>query len=139
MQKDFMAMAQGNNKLTEEDLREATLSPEDLETLGMPSGEDEESMKQRFIQLFEEAGLMEMFQEPAQQQEFTRLLQELIESLMAQDLEAVLANPLYQLLEQNLQQGEADILAEEDEAPQAAAAPTNFAGMMPPGGGMGGR
>ena len=141
---DFSAMAQGQQQISEEDLKEASLSAEDVEALGMPSGEDKESIKQRFSQIFQEAGLMEMFQTPADQQKFTQLLDQLAEDMLNQDLQAVQNNPLFQILEQAMSQGEQAILADEGTMPQQAqpqAAPTkDFASMMPkPGGGLPGR
>ena len=144
---DFSAMAQGQQQLSEEDLKEASLGAEDVEALGMPSGEDKESIKQRFSQIFQEAGLMEMFQTPADQQKFTQLLDQLAEDMLNQDIQAVQNNPLFQILEQALSQGEQAILADEGTGgpvPQQAqpeAAPTkDFASMMPtPGGGLPGR
>jgi hypothetical protein len=149
MQKDFMAMAQGQQapaatqQITEEDINEIGFSSEDFETMGMPGGDDIDSVKQRLMMLLEQSGLMEMFQEPAQQQQLATLMNELAQAMVDQDIEKIQNSKLFQLIQTSMEESGG---LEELQQPTGGPVPQqggtkDFASMMPPtpGGGMGGR
>ena len=151
MQKDFSAMAQGQQQSKEQPNQEFTAEEQEglkgfaktvptmkqMGAAGFPTGESREEMKQRILMFLEQLGLMEMFDTPAKQQELAANLEALIDAYEAEDIEAAEANPITQLITEvgaGRQQGEAMAQA----APQQG--PTDFAGMVkPPGGGMSGR
>ena len=132
------------SQFSEEDINEIGFSSEDFEEMGMPGGDDLDSVKQRILMLLEQSGLMEMFKEPAQQQQLATLVSELAEAMVAQDIEAIQNSKLYQLIEDAMQQsGGLEELQKGTggQMPQGEQGTTDFAAMMPPGpgGGMGGR
>jgi len=139
MQPDFSKMAQGQAKpteeVTQEDNNEAAAFMKSLPTMkkmgeaGLPTGDSREEQKQRLLSMLESLGLMAMFETPAKQQELAANIDALITAMENEDVEAITSNPIMILIEE----------ATSKQQPQAAAAPTNFAGMVPPGGGMSGR
>ena len=139
MQPDFSKMAQGQAKpteeVTQEESNEAAAFMKQLPTMekmgkaGLPTGDSREEQKQRLLSMLESLGLMAMFETPAKQQELAANIDALITAMEEEDVEAIKSNPIMTLIEE----------ATSKQQPQAAAAPTNFAGMVPPGGGMSGR
>ena len=144
-------MAQGQQapaavpqQITEEDISGIGFSSEDFETMGMPGGDDIDSVKQRLMMLLEQSGLMEMFQEPAQQQQLATLMNELAQAMVDQDIEKIQNSKLFQLIQTSMEEsGGLEELQQPTggAVPQQQGAPKDFASMMPPtpGGGMGGR
>ena len=144
MQKDFTAMAQGQQQPTEEatmeDKRDAAEFMKSLPTMqqmgeaGLPTGSSREDMKARILGMLESLGLMEMFDTPAKQQELAMNIDALITAYEKEDAQAIESNPIIQLI--------SEATTKQQAAPQQpqGAGPTNFAGMVkPPGGGMSGR
>ena len=79
MQKDFMAMAQGQGS--------------------------EQEVTQKLMQLFQESGVTNLFQGPQKQQEFMTLVQSLVKAFMQKDSEAIQSHPLIQMLQQAIPGG----------------------------------
>jgi hypothetical protein len=140
MQKDYMAMAQGQaapqEQLTEQDVNELIPTDEEFSQDGFTPGDSPEKVKQRILEFLEKLGLMEDFKDQYSKLEFTKKLDEYVKALFAGDEEAVASNPIHAILtEASASMG--DISG--DEMPQQApAANKDFASMMPPGGGMSG-
>jgi hypothetical protein len=123
MQKDYMNMAQGPEQVTEQDLQ---MSDQDFQEAGLTPGEGPEAMKTRLMEILEQMGALEGLQ-PAELQEITGLVDQLIQDMEAQNFEAVEQNPIMQLLgsvfeEMGVGEGEAGM------------PPADMAGMA--GGGM---
>ena len=143
MQKDFMAMAQqqGVNPQqpptpgAEQQFNPQDIGPtmEQMGAAGLPTGGSSKEIKQRILAMLQQTGLLEMFKTPAEKQKLAKDMDALVEAMESEDIEAIQSNPIIKLLEQAIP-GE-----EEQPQQQQQAGPKNFAGMMPPGGGMGGR
>lgn len=150
---DFSAMAQQapTEDFTEEEIEGAAFSSEDFETMGMPGGDDLTSVKQRIMMLVEQAGLLEVFQQPADKQKLAVLIDDLAVAMVEQDLQKIQANQLFQLIKTTMEesggveqlQGAASEQLQGAAPEQAQAEPSatkDFASMMPPsGGGLPGR
>ena len=140
MQKDYMAMAQqqGVNPQqppapgAEPQISAQDIGPtmEQMGAAGLPTGDSPEDIKERILAMLKQTGLLEMFKTAEQKQQLEQAMDELIEAMETENIELLKNNLIIKLLEK---------ASPEVEAPQQQAAPTNFAGMMPPGGGMGGR
>ena len=144
MQPDFSKMAQGQKQpnktefTTEEVKAGLPVTKENLEKSGYPSGDSREEMKGRFLKLFEQLGLMELYNTPAKQQQLAADLEEMINLILSKNFAGLEKNELYMTFQKYLEQSEMQGQAQPQAKPQAAG-PTNFAGMVPPGGGMSGR
>ena len=142
---DFSAMAQQapTEDFTEEEIEGAAFSSEDFETMGMPGGDDLTSVKQRIMMLVEQAGLLEVFQQPADKQKLVVLVDELAVAMVEQDLQKIQANQLFQLIKTTMEEsGGVEQLqgAAPEQVQEEPAATKDFASMMPPsGGGLPGR
>jgi hypothetical protein len=142
MQKDFTAMAQGQQQPTEEvTMEERKGSAEFVKSLptmegmgkeGLPTGDSREDIKARILGMLEKLGLMEMFDTPAKQQELAMNIDALITAYENDDAKAIESNPIIQLITEASSKPE-------PEQPQQQAGPTDFSAMVPPGGGMSGR
>ena len=140
MQKDFSAMAQGQQQPTEEvTMEEKKGAAEFMKSLptmegmgkeGLPTGESREDIKARILGMLEKLGLMEMFDTPAKQQELAMNIDALITAYENNDAQAIESNPIIQLITE---------ASSKPEQPQQQAGPTDFSAMVPPGGGMSGR
>jgi hypothetical protein len=141
---DFSAMAQQapTEDFTEEEIEGAAFSSEDFETMGMPGGDDLTSVKQRIMMLVEQAGLLEVFQQPADKQKLAVLIDDLAVAMVEQDLQKIQANQLFQLIKTTMEESGGVEQLQEAAPEQAQAEPAatkDFASMMPPsGGGLGG-
>jgi hypothetical protein len=122
MQKDFMAMAQGQQA-----------------PAAVPQQDETSIVLENIMQLGKESGI----EQELGAEEFLRQAQELAKLIISEDQEGTENNKLYQILMSTLV--EAEKMMEEQQptggpVPQQGA-PKDFASMMPPtpGGGMGGR
>ena len=116
MQKDYMAMAQQQG-----------INPQ------QPSapGGDIETVVNNIKQILTELQMADAVEESE--------IQELAELIVKQDEAAIAENKLYQILSETMTQLQ-NTPDEQQQAPQQqGGAPKDFASMMPPGGGMGGR
>jgi hypothetical protein len=142
---DFSAMAQQapTEDFTEEEIEGAAFSSEDFETMGMPGGDDLTSVKQRIMMLVEQAGLLEVFEQPADKQKLAVLIDDLAVAMVEQDLQKIQANQLFQLIKTTMEEsGGVEQLqgAAPEQVQEEPAATKDFASMMPPsGGGLPGR
>jgi hypothetical protein len=140
MQPDFSKMAQGQAKPTEQpqemtpEVKQQTAgflkqlpTMEAMGKQGLPTGESKEDIKSRILSMLQSLGLMEMFDTPAKQQELASNLDALVTAYETDDIQAIESNPIIQMISEVLPQ---------EQSQAAPAAPTNFAGMVPPGGGM---
>jgi hypothetical protein len=127
MQPDFMKMAQQGQAAPKEQ-PQAEQAPQG-DGLTVQGGR--EGVKQRLMSAFEQLGYMETLKTPAQQQEFAMQLDQLVELLVAKKFKEIQAHPLMKKMNELIPQ------QKQQAAPQAG--PTDFASMMPPGGGMSGR
>jgi hypothetical protein len=147
MQKDFMGMAQGQaaptpstEQVSEQEGQEFLQSLPTMEQMGqqgLPTGESREDMKQRLLAMLQQVGVLDMYQSPAEKQQFTQELNQLLDAFMNEDAKAIQNNPIMLKLEELMtQQGGTG-----GPVPQQGAAPKDFSAMMPPtpGGGMLGR
>ena len=144
-----MSMAQGQQapaavpqeQLTEQDVEELIPTDEEFSQDGFTPGDSPEQVKQRILEFLEKLGLMEDFKDQASKLEFTKQLDSYVEALFAGDEEAVVSNPIHEILKQaSASMGDIDSMEElPEQGMQAEGQPTDFAAMMPPGGGMGGR
>ena len=103
---DFSAMAQQapTEDFTEEEIEGAAFSSEDFETMGMPGGDDLTSVKQRIMMLVEQAGLLEVFEQPADKQKLAVLIDDLAVAMVEQDLQKIQANQLFQLIKTTMEE-----------------------------------
>ena len=127
MQPDFMKMAQqGQEAPKEQPQAEQGAQEKEPEIQG-----GREGVKQRLMQAFEQLGYMETLKTPAQQQEFAMQLDQLVELLVAKKFKEIQAHPLMKKMN--------DLIPQQKQQAAPQAGPTDFASMMPPGGGMSGR
>lgn len=103
----------------------------------MPKGSDKESIKQRLMLFFQKAGIFEKLPDNMSKSEFIQEINKFATLVSENNFEQAKKSPLYPIIEQ-LGSSLTDTLMQKQQ-PQQQAAPTNFAGMMPPGGGMSGR
>lgn len=150
MQKDFMAMAQGQQApaatpqqgaFPKEKLDAINLKKEDYEVMGMPAGNSIEDAKKRLLLIFEEFGVLKELTQTGLV-ELTNQIEDFVKRAQKEGIENLAEHPIGQLLKQIEQaslQPTGGPVPQQGAAP--AAAPTDFASMMPPtpGGGMGGR
>jgi hypothetical protein len=139
MQKDFMNMAQGATatatptatpgaeQVTEQDLQ---MKDEDFVQAGLTPGQGPEAMKSRIMELLQQMGAMENLA-PAELQEITGLVDQLVKDMEAQNFEAVEQNPIMSLLGSVFEQ-----MGMDEEAAAGGMAPADMAGMAGGGGGM---
>jgi hypothetical protein len=131
MQKDFMNMAQGANtnpeEVSEQDLQ---MKDEDFVQAGLTPGQGPEAMKSRIMELLQQMGAMQNLA-PAELQEITGLVDQLVKDMEAQNFEAVEQNPIMSLLGSVFEQMG---VAEQGAGGMAPADMAGMAGM--PGGGM---
>jgi hypothetical protein len=106
-----------------------------FEELGLPTGDDKESIKQRLLVGLEKMGVMELFPTPAEKQQFAIDLDALAQAVANKDTDAIQKNPIVIKMQ--------DLVPQQGQPQQAQpqkAATKDFASMMPPaGGGVGGR
>ena len=107
------------------------------EEQGMAKGNDVEAIKQRLLQVLEESGFLKKLT-PEGLKTLTNKVQEFAELAIKGDQEALKNHPITKLLGQIEKQAAAQSPQQPQQQPQGAA-PKNFAGMIPPGGGMSGR
>lgn len=137
MQKDFMAMAQGQGQaqeqLTPEEKEELTFSDQDYQESGLTPGNSPEAMKARLTELLQKSGMLEGFSKE-ELQDLAMEIDNYVKAMLNNDVKTIQSSYITEMLSQiGMDFGEGE------EMPQEQAAPTNFAGMMPPGGGMGGQ
>jgi regulator of replication initiation timing len=136
MQPDFMKMAQQS---------QANAAPQ-AAPQGAPMAAGQQGAAQERVnvvenltQLAQAAGMQNEISKP----ELDRMIQELADAIVANDESAMENSKLYQMLtamfEEARKMPEGQQQPQQQQEPQQAAAPKNFAGMMPPGGGMSGR
>ena len=131
MQPDYSKMAQQGQQAPEADRQKLTAQMQEAQTqIGMPSGATREDAKKRILMILEDAGILKKLN-PTGLQQLTAKIEEFLQLVEKKDEEGLKNHPITKLLNKV----EADTA--QQAAPQAAA-PTNFAGMMPPGGGMSG-
>ena len=125
----------------EEKQMESEIGMDDFEKMGLPTGDDKESIKARMLKVLEDAGVLEALDTPADKQEFTVNLDKLVDAIMNKDVEAMKANPINAMLEQIM--GSPQGMPQQgmpQQGMQAQGGPKDFASMIPPtGGGMNGR
>jgi uncharacterized protein YicC (UPF0701 family) len=154
MQKDFMGMAQGqqapatSEQMTPEEaegmkgILKQMPTMDSMKSQGLPGGESKEDIKQRLLAMLQQVGVLELYKTPAEKQQFTQELNQLIEAFMNQDAQAIENNPIMIKLTE-LTQGPQTMPQQPTggPVPQQGAAPKDFSAMMPPtpGGGMLGR
>lgn len=131
MQKDYTGMAQKQQKPTEEQFMNDPFmkqmpTMEQMGEAGLPTGDSEEDIKQRLLAMFEQIGLLELYNTPEKQQQFAQQLDLLVKAYIAKDKKAIVENPLTKEMSQLLEK-------------QPQQAPTKDYASMMPGGGMGGR
>jgi acyl-CoA synthetase (NDP forming) len=144
MQKDFMAMAQGQQSPAASP-QQAPEGAEELnaksvfEEVGLPTEDTPEAGKKRLMMVLEELGIMEGLR-PDQLQQLTKLVDEYVAIAQKGDLAALEKHPISQLLNQAQQEFQQSMQPQPTggPVPQQGAVPQDFASMMP-GGGMGGR
>jgi hypothetical protein len=147
MQKDYMAMAQGQQAPAATPQQ----APEGAEEIteenvfggaGLPTEKTPEAGKKRLMMVLEELGITEGLR-PDQLQQLTKLVDEYVAIAQKGDLAALEKHPISQLLNQAQQEFQQTMQPQPTggTVPQQGAAPKDFASMMPPkpGGGMGGR
>jgi len=145
MQKDFMGMAQQAQQPMEDDIM-SPLSDQDLMDSGLPTGNDEGAIKERIMAILAKFGILEQVSE-ANKVKLEKEAAKLAKAIVNKDIEAIEASPLNDIFEKIVKEENASLepseeemaMMDAEEAPQQPQGPTNFAGMMPPGGGMGGR
>ena len=115
--------------LSQEQINQMVPNEQQLQQMGMPAGEDKESIKKRFLAMFEEFGVLKSLN-PEGLRELTQKLDEFVDLLIAQDTAKLKEHPITKMLKSF----ETEIRGQQQAAPKQQAA-----GMMPPGGGMGGR
>lgn len=158
MQPDMMKMAQQSQSKEEmqpspvsegnpEDLKklEPSISKETYDELGMPSGEDDASMKQRLLMVFEQLGLLQGLTQEGLF-ELQQQLDDYIKVLKTKDMNKIKNHRITKILDKAAKEVQAKAQEQGMQQPPTqpqqpmGAAPTNFAGMVkPPGGGMSGR
>jgi hypothetical protein len=139
MQKDFMAMAQGQQApaaaVQTKDpkvLQNLEAPDEELyQKIGMPTGEDDATIKQRVLIMFENLGLMEGLSKDGLL-ELQQKIDDYIKVIKTKDMQAIENHPVSKILEKAAQ----ELMAQQEQptggpVPQQAA-PTDFASMMPP-------
>ena len=141
MQPDYMKMAQGQAAPKEQAApQKADELNKFYEEQGMAQGNDVESIKQRLLQVLEDSGFLKKLT-PEGLKTLTNKVQEFAELAVKGDQEALKNHPITKLLGQIEKQAAAQSQQQPQQPQQQpqGAAPKNFAGMMPPGGGMSGR
>ena len=130
MQPDFMKMAQqAQGKETPQE-QEVNMVKE-FEEAGLPTGQTPEDAKARVTAILKELGVLDGLRAD-QLQKMTNLIDEFVKLAMSGDMKALEIHPISKLLNQ----AQVDF---QKAAGAQESAPTNFAGMVPPGGGMSGR
>ena len=131
MQPDFMKMAQQS---------QAQAAPQQAPQ-GAPmaagqqgAAQERVNVVQNLTQLAQAAGMQGEI--PAEQ--LNQMIEELADLIMAGDEDGMENNKLYQMLTAMFDEARKMEQPQQPQQPQGAA-PKNFAGMMPPGGGMSGR
>ena len=137
MQPDYMKMAQGQAAPKEQPQQPPQqaagniLKPGDLKSVGLPEGSSPAEAKQRVMAMLEELGVLENLK-PEVLQQLQQKVDEFVQ--LALSGKSVEGHPILNIIKQAAQEAGFEI-----SEPQQPKAPTNFAGMMPPGGGMSGR
>jgi hypothetical protein len=133
MQKDYMAMAKGQQMPKEQPQQAASniLKPGDLKSVGLPEGSSPEEAKKRVMAMLQELGVLDNLK-PEILQQLQQKVDEFVQ--LALSGKSVEGHPILNLIQQAAQESGLEI-----SEPTQPKAPTNFAGMMPPGGGMSGR
>ena len=132
MQPDYSKMAQ-QSQAQAPDIEGLKQDLSGLESLGLPEGKGKEGIKKRLLAMLESMGIMQSLKDKMSQQQIIQAVDELAEAMEKGDMQSIKNNPLIPVFEQ---------LSNAAAMPQAQAkpaAPKDFAGMMPPGGGMSGR
>ena len=144
MNKDYMSMAQtGQTPLDKEKLKNITPTEEDYKELGLPSGQNPEDAKKRFLAMFEELGILKSLT-PDGLRELMTQLDDFIKQLQTKDITELQNHPIAQLLQQ-VQQSVMQMQQQQQPTgspvTQQGVPSKDFASMMPPtpGGGMNGR
>ena len=134
MQPDMMKMAQQTQQPKQITQQEVDAVHEKA---GMAKGNGVAAIKQRLLQVLEEAGFLKKLT-PKGLKDLTQKVQEFAELAVKEDEEALANHPITKLLQQ-IDQGARAQAQRQQPAPQQG--PTNFAGMVKPpmGGGMSGR
>ena len=142
---DFAAMAQGapieeeQDELTQEDLEASAFSDEDYAESGLTPGQSPEAIKQRFLEMLQQAGVLDEFSDE-EKKEIINEIDMYVDAMLEGDMQTVEASYLNKLLEQigmDADPGSEDMPEQAQEQP---AATKDFASMMPPsGGGLPGR
>ena len=144
MQPDFMKMAQQSQQqkqagpqeqFTAEELEQVSFSDEDYEASGLAPGKSPEAMKTRLLQMLQRSGVIDDF-DAAEKQELVKEVELFVQAFLNKDFKAMQSSYVSKLIEQIGLQSPAEVEEGEEEAP---AEQTDFAGMMPPGGGMSGQ
>ena len=136
MQKDFMGMAQQSQAQAQAAPQQA---PQGAPMAAGQQGaaQERKNVVENLTQLAQAAGMQGEI--PAEQ--LNQMIEELADLIMAGDEDGMENNKLYQMLTAMFDQ--AKDMPEAQQQPQQqqpqGAGPKNFAGMMPPGGGMSGR
>ena len=130
MQPDFMKMAQQAQGQEAPQEQEVDMVKE-FEEAGLPTGQTPEDAKARVTAILKELGVLDGLRAD-QLQKMTNLIDEFVKLAMSGDMKALETHPISKLLNQAQVDFQKAAGAQEQ-------APTNFAGMIPPGGGMSGR
>jgi hypothetical protein len=137
MQKDFMAMAQGQQAPAavpqQEQYNNINDLKKDLTPLddnNLPKGEGKKGLKNRIMALFEQSGVIETLPDNMSRAEFLKAVDELADALEKQDFNKAQQNPLFALLEK-MGEGIMGVAPTGGPVPQQGA-PKDFASMMPP-------
>ena len=125
------AQEQPTEELTPEEMQELKFSDEDFKESGLTPGESPDAMKQRFLEILQKAGVLDEYTK-AEVREIVKEIDAYVEAMLAGDLEKVKSSYLNDLLADVDLESPIDMPGEEQ--PQQGG--TDFAGMMPPGGGM---
>ena len=149
MQPDMMKMAQQSQASpqqgpsanpTREEVAAIIPNDEQLKQLGLPAGQDKETIKKRFMIIFEEMGFLEKLN-PQGLKELQVQLDEYVDLMLKQDIKAIQAHPITKMLKDF-----GNLANQPAPGPMAAPAPatapaTDYASMVKPpaGGGMSGR
>jgi hypothetical protein len=108
MQKDFMAMAQGQaapaqqQQLTPEEQQAMQefepMNDEDFQAMGMTPGNDPQAIKARVVELLERLGLMDEVS-ASEKMEIFQQVDQFVQDLISGNMEAASQNPVSQMLE----------------------------------------
>ena len=121
-----MAMAQGQS--APQQTQVAPETPDEMyKQLGMPTGGDDAAIEKRMMMIIDSLGLLEGLSAEGIK-EMEQKVSEFVKLMKEGDMEALENHPLAKILNK----------AAEELRGQQQQTPTDFAGMMPPGGGMNG-